>query len=360
MNAFKVDGVDFILSEDDYEKITINSHPKPYEVNFGAHSPKDQIADLLLEGDVLVIDSNVKTLYDVQYDGLVFEVEAREGNKNIQTVLSLATFLSNNGFNKKNKLICVGGGITQDIVAFCSKIYKRGISWIFLPTTLLSMCDSCIGGKTGINYGGAKNQLALFSSPSQIYINAKFLETLEPQEIKSGCGEIVKLFAMAGEEHIDFFLQNHPLLSESINCDNLLNLIKMSLLIKKQIVEYDEFEFHIRQSLNYGHTIGHAIEVLTSYQVPHGVAVCIGMLAVDQIFNCENIKLQQACYPFLSDVKMGHLDSESLRSLLLKDKKTIGTVCNFIVLNKPGEIRFVKKQIDDVLIQRIKLFLEKF
>ena len=178
--------------------------------------------------------------------------------------------------SKKNKLIVIGGGITQDVGGFAAAIYKRGINWIFIPTTILSMTDSCIGSKVSINRG-SKNMLGLFGAPNKIFISDYFLNSLSKHDITSGIGEALKLSLIGGIQSYKYFLDQY-------NKKNYINIIKISSLIKKQLIEYDEFDENERRVLNYGHTIGHAIESVSNYFIPHGIAVLIGMYVINMLF----------------------------------------------------------------------------
>ena len=200
--------------------------------------------------------------------------DAMEINKGIDKVLRVCEDLLVYGFDKGHTLIVIGGGIVQDIGAFTAKVYKRGINWVFVPTTLLSQCDSCIGGKTALNHLNYKNQLALFSAPNKVIIDTEFLNTLQPQDITSGYGEIVKLFLTGGSWYVDQF-------DEFTREEAIFH----ALSIKKAVVECDEFEDNERKSLNYGHSFGHVIESMTDYAIPHGTAVMLGIDIINKIYS---------------------------------------------------------------------------
>ena len=239
-------------------------------------------------------------------------------------------------------------------------MYKRGIPWVFFPTTLLSMCDSCIGGKTGINYHHAKNQLALFSAPRRVTICTDFLRTLAPREIKSGLGEILKLFITGGSELLSLFPSYVTTQGDVKDFNSFKPLILGALGVKKQIVEKDEFELDLRKSLNYGHTLGHAIEVLSNYQIPHGQAVTMGVLLVNQL-SCRRGLLSASDCAFIKSLSTHLFKTSSLSKdmvkelplLLLKDKKAIGKEVNFVFIKKPGETIFVKLEVNPALTQEI-------
>lgn len=350
---FTIDTKELQLENLDGDKFWIKSHPKDYLVSINSHNPKNIIFDNYSVGDVVLIDEKLIDLYDItSKDFVIYPIKAVEEEKNINTCLSLVTFLSSIGFNKANTLHVVGGGIVQDIGSFTAAVYKRGVNWILYPSTLLSMCDSCIGGKNGINFDGTKNQLALFSSPSKVIISTKFIETLEKREINSGLGEILKLLSTGGPHLIEMY---DELVADGnvLHPSNYISLIKHSLCVKKQVIEEDEFELTIRKSLNYGHTIGHALEVMSGYEIPHGQAVALGMYLVNKMFAKNLDKLNSACLDLIDNNVTKNMNFAPLKDLILKDKKTIGTKTTFIVLQELGKTIFVDKEIDDVLVKEI-------
>jgi 3-dehydroquinate synthase len=330
----------------------VQSSPKPYLVSTSiASNPFSEIEELLSQNpnNVLLIDKKVYELYKANSiidSNRVFLAEASEEFKTLDGAIKVIDFLCDRGFTKGETLIVVGGGIIQDVGAFVGACYKRGIKWILFPTTLLSMCDSCIGGKSGINYRNAKNQIALFSAPYKVIININFLKTLEQFHLQSGLGEILKLLVLGGKDFFNTYLKNVNN-GKLRDFNNYFELILASLNVKKAVIEVDEFEFNYRKSLNYGHTFGHAIEALSSYQIPHGLAVVIGMMLVNEL-SCtnnvlnvdENDIISQQCRDLLTDDIMNimaNIDLAKLIALLKKDKKTKGSILNLVFLEKIGK-----------------------
>ena len=351
---FCIDNTKLNLNLAKSNSLTIKSVPQEYKVYMQDVSPSSLLDSMYKDGDVLLIDRKLIDLHNIQVDKYKsFLLVADEKNKTIETCLKLVSYLKENGLNKANTLHVVGGGIIQDIGSFVSAIYKRGINWILYPSTLLSMCDSCIGGKNGINFNGMKNQLALFSSPSEVHVCIDFIDTLKSREISSGLGEVLKLYALGGNNMLD---QYEELVSEGIpkNKEAYKSLILDSLSVKKSVIEYDEFELNIRRSLNYGHTLGHAIESLSNYKIPHGQAVVLGMLLVNKIFNKNFTQLDKLCSELISFEDMRNISLEGIKSLLLNDKKTIGDEAVFVVLDELGETNFYRKKIDDSLVAKIE------
>ena len=208
---FSVGNTIFEDNIDNSDNIKIKSYNKTYDVLYNNKNLSELINEIYIDKDFIFIDRNVynldqSSLYKIN-NKYYFIFDAIEDNKNIESVLKLIDILYELKFNKKNKLIVIGGGITQDVCGFTSAIYKRGINWTFIPTTLLSMTDSAIGGKVGINRN-SKNVLALFVSPNKIYISDYFLKSLKHDDIISGLGESLKLSLTGGNSCYEIFKKN--------------------------------------------------------------------------------------------------------------------------------------------------------
>lgn len=337
-------------------KTVISSTPYDYEVFWHSESPKKILEENYNLGDIIFIDENVYNLFFNNENKILkhnfYVFNASEENKTMESVLKFCNFLSEKDINKGNKIIVIGGGITQDVGGFAAHIYKRGIDWVFFPTTLLSMCDSCIGGKNGLNFSGYKNQLALFANPKKIYICKEFLKTLTKYDLDSGLGEILKLFAISGENFLKKF-------NNSKDIDNCFNMSKKAISIKKSVIEKDPLEYNIRKSLNYGHTIGHAIETISEYKISHGEAVVIGMYLINDMFSDEDVLLKNSCLGLIDKEKIKNLNLDNLENILKKDKKTLNNKLTFIILDKPGKISFLKKELNDEIFNKINLSFKK-
>lgn len=350
----------------------VRSVPRPYQVIWDDNeNPFTKVNQLLSENkaNVLLIDEKILSLnqglISVNPEQLI-AVPATETFKTLDGVNLVFDFLFQRGFTKGEKLIVVGGGIVQDIGAFAATCYKRGIKWVYFPTTLLSMCDSCIGGKSGVNYKEAKNQIALFSAPSQVNINPHFLKTLPESDIKSGMGEILKFCIIGGEASLSIY-QQHVTDGKINDWASLKALILTGLSIKRAIIEEDEFDLNYRKSLNYGHTLGHAIEVMSDYEISHGVAVTIGMMLSNEIshqydYLNEDIKnrLNKLCRELLTDKTssvMATINVNDLLGLLKNDKKTEGDQINFVVMKQPGETKFTKLKLNEQFQANIEKIL---
>ncbi len=318
-----------------------------YEVQFIGNL-KDTVEKELCEGDYIIIDNKVKSLYsdslvDVLHSYSSIGIDATETQKSYQEIIPIIQELIEKGFRKNHRLIAIGGGITQDITAFISSIMYRGVSWLFFPSTLLSQGDSCIGSKTSINFGKYKNQIGGFYPPNKIFIYPQFIDTLTEAEIRSGIGEMLHYFIVAGKNDFDMFLDNYQ--AAFTDKQILAKIILRSLEIKKSYIEIDEFDKKERQVFNYGHSFGHAIESLTNYRVPHGIAVSYGM----DMANFISVKMGFIPIETRNEIRrvteyiwegfdIDDIDLETFKKALSKDKKNVGTKLGLILNKGYGKI----------------------
>ncbi len=325
----------------------VKSDIHDYEVEFIDDFNK-VLTKELCDGDFLIIDNKIKKLYYSQLQFILekynyITLDASESLKSYQGIIPVIQTLIEKGFRKNNRLIAIGGGITQDVTAFISSIMYRGVSWIFFPTSLLAQGDSCIGSKTSINFEKFKNLVGGFYPPHKIYIYPNFLETLTQVEIKSGMGEMLHYFVVSGEDDFKMYKTYYK---EAINDKVVLaRIIARSLEIKKRYIEKDEFDQNIRQVFNYGHSFGHAIESLTNYEIPHGIAVSYGMdmanfISVKMGFISEEIRneIRYVTEYIWDGYSIKYLDQIELISALSKDKKNVGSKLGLILNKGYGEV----------------------
>jgi 3-dehydroquinate synthase len=293
----------------------------------------------------LVIDSKIDKLYPkikTQWDSdNIFFVDAKEENKSFESCNRLISFLIDKKIKKNNKIVAIGGGIIQDLTSFSASIIYRGIDWIFIPTTLLSQADSCIGSKTSINFNNTKNLLGSFHPPKEIYSFSFFLETLSDDDIKSGIGEMLHYFLIYNSKKTKKINDNYEkiLLNRSL----LEEFIVESLSIKKRMIEVDEFDKNERNIFNYGHTFGHAIESISNYSVSHGVAVTLGM----DIANFISLKMS------LIDRDRYDMLKKSLAKNMPDFKLPEDKICDYIELLRKDK-KNIKKSITCVLMDSNK------
>ena len=342
--------------------IKITSKLYDYSVNF-----VNDFADTLktfADTTAYVIDKNVYGLYQ-EYFGCIdaekiYLVDPVESKKNMETVMDIISFWKSMTVQKNWKIVCVGGGITQDVTTIASNLYLRNIQWCFFPTTLLAMCDSCIGGKCGINLGQYKNQIGVFYPPKEIFIDIRFLNTLTYGDYLNGWGELLKFSLTLNS---DFYKQIKKE-KKYIPCENIENYIYKGLQVKKEIIEQDEFETDFRRVLNYGHTFGHALEAYTHNKIPHGKGVIWGIDVVNYIAWKENLISESYYYDIKSFIKRTFLkkqiqisEPEKLFEIIKTDKKVADGVVNFAMLDSPSHLIVYPMKIDAYLEKLYKEYI---
>ncbi len=352
-------------------KLSIKSGEKDYIVKI-VNKSNIQEDITKLEGKyrkvVILVDRNILKLYPniltyENYDYLV--LDATEDQKSFHNLSVVFDYYQSIGLQKKDVVVALGGGIIQDIVSLTTKVYWRGVDHYLIPTTLLSMSDSSIGAKCGINYKDKKNQIAVFNSPAGVLQNLPFLETLENKDIVSGVGEIVKLLITSNEN--DFIFLEEGIREAISNRSKFGPLIMKSLISKKEVIEEDEYESDLRRVLNYGHTLGHAVESLSNYSIPHGVAVLWGM----DIMNF--IALKRGFLPIevyerinklimkIYDISTIRVDSyKQLLDFVKSDKKVEGTKINIVYPEALGSLVIKGIEIDSELLKNIEQYFSKY
>lgn len=330
-----------------YKKIHIKSMIKDYELYF-----TDNICESLRKYKGLslffIVDKKVKLLHAKRIAPFLkkyphIEIEALESNKTLDKTNGFIKQLIKEGFKKNHILAAIGGGIIQDIVGFVSSILYRGVEWVFYPTTLLAQCDSCIGSKTSINIEEYKNQVGNFYPPSSIFLDTKFLETLSKKEIKSGLGEAIKVHLLDSPKSADYILKKYD--EVLLDPAAMREVIFRSLLIKKRIIEKDEFDKGYRNIMNYGHTFGHALESVTNYAIPHGQAVTVGVdisnhvsLKLGYIKESEYYKMKRAIIKNWPQLNKNNINMKLFFDALSKDKKNVDNKVSMILTKGPGKM----------------------
>lgn len=268
------------------ENMIIKANAKNYCVNID--TTMDRVKNIHLDDDTfVVIDKKVYELYETEiFSGIAesqrYLVDAAEENKTMDTVLEICGIMTKIPAKRNARLVSFGGGIVQDLTGFAANVLYRGIHWTYYPTTLLAACDSCIGGKTSLNYKNYKNLLGTFYPPDEIQICTPFFQTLSRRDFLSGLGEVVKFNVMSGGQGIVNMEDNIDLLLER-DGSKVREFVESSLQFKKQFIEEDEFDRGVRVKLNFAHTFGHAFETVSAYTIPHGTAVAMGTIAADHI-----------------------------------------------------------------------------
>ena len=327
-----------------FNKIKINSSVHPYTVFF-TDTVKEKFEKVIHKGDILIVDAFILNAYEELFVGIkndIISILPTENEKSYRAIEKIINQVVAKGFRKKNKLIAVGGGITQDITSFISFILYRGVSWVFFPTNLLSQCDSCIGSKLSVNLGVYKNLLGGFYPPKEIYINTGFLKTLDQKNVLSGLGEMLHYFLVSGPADAQLFKEKA--LGVKKNLVEIDWLIYRSLQIKQAMIEVDEFDQGPRNVFNYGHTFGHALESVTNYSIPHGISVSLGidlanLISVDLglISMVERNQMRELCEMVFKDIMVPIIDQSEYEKALKKDKKNVGDDLGLILTKGLGK-----------------------
>lgn len=349
-----------------FENFTVSSFRGTYDVAF--ESWEDALTNELAAGDVVIVDRYVTELYPtilplINNNKTIF-INACEDSKSYIEIGQTIEAIISSGFSKNNRLIAIGGGITQDITSFSSSIMFRGVDWIFLPTNLLTQCDSCIGSKTSVNLGQYKNQLGGFHPPRKIFIDMSFCDTLDYKEICSGLGEMMHYFLVDGNIDPVTFIET---IKESKNDIAIMQgLVWKSLSIKKKMIELDEFDQGPRNVFNYGHTFGHALEAVTKFAVPHGIAVAYGMDLANIISAKKGLidmSLRNDIRPILeeiwSSVPIPKFDIDVYFGALKRDKKNIGSDVKVILTRGLGDMFQTTLDLDDDARSIIEEYFEQ-
>jgi 3-dehydroquinate synthase len=280
-----------------------------------------------------------------QRDKRVVLFAASELNKRLSSVELLARRLVSGGATRDSAIIAVGGGVTGDVAGFTASIYMRGIAHFQAPTTLLAQVDSSIGGKTGVDLPDGKNLLGTFHQPKMVWVDPRFLNTLPEEEFRQGMAEIIKS-AMIGDEVLWKFVENNAEAIKNRDVESLLRIISASCLLKTRVVQADEKEAGYRRVLNLGHTVGHALEKLSGFNLKHGDCVAVGMIAAAALSNRLGMmpsgdlkRLEDLCEAWEMPLRIpASIGTEAIIGAIQTDKKRIGEKLHFILPVRIGEV----------------------
>ena len=289
--------------------------------------------------------------------GELFILKGTEENKSMEEIERLCDSAVENGCDRKSLFIALGGGIVGDMTGFASAIYMRGIDFIQVPTTLLAMVDSSVGGKTGVNLSSGKNLAGAFHQPKAVLTDVHFLETLPDREIRNGLGEIVK-YGVGLDKDLFELLENNVNKLNSLDLDFYQKIIYDCCAIKCRIVQEDEKEHGCRALLNLGHTFGHAIEAVSNFEITHGEAVAAGLFCAGQLALKLDLWQQDDFDRMQKLADALHLPSklkkewkfEDMLKVMLHDKKTVKGNLNIVLPNAIGN-SLIKKDIPEDLIR---------
>ncbi|MBR7159932.1 MAG: 3-dehydroquinate synthase [Clostridia bacterium] len=310
-----------------------------------------QVVDGVKSGDKIAVitDTNVEKLYLSSvidalegFDVSVHTIPAGESSKNLSTYCTLIQDIALSSLDRSDMIITLGGGVVGDIGAFVASTYLRGIRLVAIPTTLLSMIDSSVGGKTAVDLPIGKNLVGTFYQPNAVYINVSCIDTLPTRELMSGYGELIK----------------YAILDDRISIDDMKvldsSLIAKAVSIKRDIVEADEYEGGLRKLLNLGHTIGHAVESLSNYTLSHGECVVKGLRAILDV-SSRYYDMKDSDYTELDSIirMLGHdctmpYSVDEVIDYVYRDKKKKGDLIDIVLIKAKGEVEIVSMPIDKV------------
>jgi 3-dehydroquinate synthase len=303
----------------------------------GEHQKAFIVTDDKVDG--LYAEKVEKSLKSAGFSVSKFVFKNGEASKNTDTYIELLKALTQANLTRTDTVIALGGGVAGDLAGFAAATYLRGIGFVQAPTTLLAMVDSSVGGKTGVNLQSGKNQVGAFYQPDMVICDYSALDTLSEEVFRDGCAEIIKHAVIRDSELFE-------LLKQPIK-DNIEDIIARNVTIKRDVVALDEKDTGLRQLLNFGHTIGHGIEKCSGYQISHGSAVAIGMVAESRGTPCygqvaEMVRLYGL--PTHSQVT-----AEQLVNAALSDKKRSGGKITLIVPEKIGSSYLKEYDMDKYL-----------
>ncbi|MFH1097469.1 MAG: 3-dehydroquinate synthase [Candidatus Desantisbacteria bacterium] len=311
-------------------------------------------------------DILVSQLKEAGFETKVIEIPDGEGYKNLKTVSYLYDKLVEMQAHRKTTLIALGGGVIGDIVGFVAATFMRGIPFVQIPTTLLAQVDSSVGGKTGVNLTTAKNMVGAFWQPQVVVIDPDVLKTLALREIKSGLAEVIK-YGMIKDADFFIYLEKNIRQIEGLEPESMIHIISRSCEIKAGVVESDEREADLRAILNFGHTIGHAIESITAYQLfRHGEAISIGMAGAVKIAAKIGMLAKNDMTRLINLLRMAGLPTrfkdlspDALLQAMYLDKKRLSPQhIRFILPNKIGYVTMVEELSPQVIVDVLKEQME--
>jgi 3-dehydroquinate synthase len=339
------------------QRLTVNQNNKPiYDIVFENDFSKlaEELEKFEISGKKLCIvtDSKVKGFYADEVSGVlkdkcknvvVFDFPDGEKSKNLDTVKNIYEFLIQHKFERKDMLLALGGGVVGDITGFVAATYLRGIDFVQIPTSLLAQVDSSVGGKTGVDFDQYKNMVGAFYMPKLVYTNLSTLRTLDDRQYYSGMAEVMKYGLIKNAKFYEWIIDNMYEIHER-DLETLEDMVLKSCTYKKLVVDKDPTEKGERAILNFGHTIGHAIEKAKNFELLHGECVALGSVAAAYISWKRNLismddyyEIRDMFVPFNLPISIENIDPEEIYALTASDKKMEGDHIKFILLKNVGK-----------------------
>ena len=338
-------------------RLTVNYENKPcYDIVFTSDflGLTEEILALGFEKRriAIITDTNVEKLYaeevkkvlSKEFDTVVtYAIPAGEENKNLDEIRKIYDFLMERHFDRHDLLIALGGGVVGDMCGFVAATYLRGVSFVQIPTTLLAQTDSSVGGKTGVDLGGVKNMVGAFYMPRLVYINISTLNSLDDRQYASGFAEVMKYGLIKDESFYTWLIDNMYEISDK-DPEVVLEMVKHSCDIKRAVVEKDPTEKGDRMLLNFGHTLGHAIEKYKNFEMLHGECVALGSIAAAFISWKRGLLSMEEYYeirdmfvPFNLPISVEDIEKEAVLDITRSDKKADSDKIRFVLLKKIGK-----------------------
>ena len=301
---------------------------------------------------------------DCMHGAQVIVIGATDENKTLETLAQVWTAMQQGGATRHSLMVNLGGGMVTDLGGFAAATFKRGLNYINIPTTLLAMVDASVGGKTGINFGGLKNEVGVFSNASSVILDTTFLKTLDQENLLSGYAEMLKHGLISDEQHWADLLDN---LENLENLKKLATLVADSVAVKQRIVHEDPTEKGLRKALNLGHTVGHAFESLALQRRPilHGYAVAYGLIcelylsAIKTGFPVDRMRQTvSAIRRNYGQLTITCDDYPTLLRLMTHDKKNVAGEINFTLLGDVGDIRINQTATKEEIMEALDFYRE--
>lgn len=354
-------------------RLNILNNKKPcydivFSIDFQGLIPELKGLEIESRRVCVVTDSHVASLYGDEIMDLLegeckekalFSFPAGEENKTLATVKDIYTFLIEKKFDRKDLLLALGGGVVGDITGFVAATYLRGIDFVQVPTTLLAQADSSIGGKTGVDFDGYKNMVGAFYMPSLVYMNVSVLKTLDDRQFFSGFAEVMKHGLIKDSIFYEWLLDNmYEICGRDV--DTLQEMVARSCKIKKLVVEKDPTEKGERALLNFGHTIGHAIEKSKNFTLTHGECVALGAVAAafiswkhEWLSMEEYYEIRDMFVPFNLPISIENIDPQEILKLTKSDKKMENGSIKFVLLKKVGKAVIDRNVTDEDILNAL-------
>lgn len=355
-------------------RMTINYEKKPcYDIVFTKDF--ELLADELAAFDIeerriaVICDSNTERLFSETVVSkltghckkvVVHTFPAGEASKTLDTVREIYRHLIEEKFDRKDLLIALGGGVVGDVTGFAAATYLRGVDFVQIPTTMLAQADSSIGGKTGVDFDGYKNMVGAFYMPKLVYMNVTTLKELDDRQFYAGFAEVMKHGLIKDALYYEWLL-DHMYEIHDRDTDTLLEMVERSCGIKKLVVEKDPTEKGDRALLNFGHTIGHAIEKAKQFTLLHGECISLGMAAAAYIsWKRENLSMEEyyevrdMFVPFNLPISIEDIDLQEILTLTKSDKKMEGGQIRFVLLKKVGKAVIDSSVTDEEILAALQ------